>query len=114
MSDNITHLPISPYREAWTWIAQNSGTHSASSLAKLLLTPGSGGFPIAECLKDLDDTRLDLAPRVVNHFAVYDRDSELIDIERQIATMEPRLGAVVRTVATARQDLRARWRAEDR
>jgi hypothetical protein len=114
MSSNITSLPISPYGEAWSWIAQHPGTGSATSLAKLLLTLSHGGFSLKECLHELDDARLEMALRVVNHFAVYERDPELLEIERRIEASEPRLATVTQAAAAAREALRKRWRSEDR
>ena len=89
MSNSVTPLPISPYHEGWTWVTQHPATGSASGLAKLLLTLWSGGFSIAECLRELDDTRLAVALRVVNHFAVYERDAELVEIERHLGVNSP-------------------------
>lgn len=114
MSSNVTSLPISPYGEAWSWVAQHPGTGSATSLAKLLLTLSHGGFSLKECFHELDDTRLELALRVVNHFAVYERDAELLEIERRLEASEPRLSAIARATAAAREALRERWHAEDR
>jgi hypothetical protein len=51
---------------------------------------------------------------VVNQFAVYERDAELLEIERKIEATELRLAAVVKSAAAAREVLRERWRTEDR
>jgi hypothetical protein len=113
MKNNVTAFPTSPYQEAWSWVTQHS-SGSASSLAKLLLTLGHGGFSLAECLHELDEARLDLALRVLNHFAVYGRDAELFEIERRLESHEPRLAAVIQSAAAAREALRELWRREDR
>jgi len=54
----------------------------------------------------LDDTRLELALRVINHFAVYDRDTELMKIQRHLAAREPQLIEVIESAA-AREGLLA-------
>lgn len=113
MNNKLIVFPNSPYREAWSWVAQHS-SGSATSLAKLLLTLGNGGFSLAECLEDLDEPRLDLALRVLNHFAVYGRDAELFEIGRRLESHEPRLAAVIQSAAAAREALREQWRREDR
>ena len=106
MRNNVMHLASSPYAEALAWVTQHPASGSGFSLARLLLTLRRGGYSISECMLGLDPTRLDLALRVIHHFASHGANEELVAAERHLEASEPSLVAVIQSAAAAREALK--------
>ena len=106
MSSKVMYLANSPYAEASAWSAKHAASGSGISLARLLLTLRNGGYSISECILGLDSTRLDLALRVIHHFAIHGANEELIAAERHLEANEPSLVAVIQSAAAAREALK--------
>jgi hypothetical protein len=106
---------ISPYVEAWRWVERHPGTGSANSLAKLLLSLWNqeNAFSLRECVHNLDAQRMQLALRVVVHFADHGEDSELIEIGYKVYEAYPRLWELGAAATRAKFDLQEKWCASD-
>jgi len=105
----------SPYAEAWRWVESHPGTGSANSLAKLLLSLWNqeNAFSFRECAHNLDTQRMQLALRVVIHFADHGEDSELIDIGYKVYEAYPRLWELGQAATHAKFQLQDKWCASD-
>ena len=104
-----------PYREALQWIQGNPGTGSANSLAKLVLSIWNAdcGYSFRECIGNLDGHLTSLSLRMVQHFAQYGEDRELVEVGHIICERFPRLWDAGVAMRDARSDLRREWQRAD-
>lgn len=104
-----------PYQEALQWINRHPGTGSATSLAKLVLSLWNSdcGFSFRECIGNLDENLTDLALRMINHFAKYGENEELVSVGHEVVEKFPRLWDASKAMTGARNLLREEWRRAD-
>jgi hypothetical protein len=104
-----------PYREALQWIQQHPGTGSSVSMAKLVLSLWNSdcGYSFRECIGNLNGDLTAVALRMVQHFAQYGEDSELVDVGHIICERFPRLWDAGMAMTRARTELRREWERTD-
>lgn len=102
---------MSPYEEAWHWVAANSGTESARGLAKLLLSlwlPSTFAFPVAVCVDNLDESTTELALRAIIHYSNFEDKDELRQIGEWLQRRYPELSLSGRTAAVVMNSMGSR------
>ncbi len=107
---------MAPYQEAMDFIHRSTGTGSAAGMAKLILSlyNQNHSFGIGECLYSFDRERLDLAVRIIQHYAAVGEDEALRNAGLQIFQEWPRLVELSNAASEAKTEVRNRWRAEEK
>lgn len=106
---------MSPYQEALDFINRYPGTGSAAGMAKLILSiyNSAHSFSLGECLHSFDRDRLDIAIRMIQHYAEHGEDADLCRIGYEIYQTSPRLVELSNAASDAKAKVRNRWRAEE-
>ena len=104
---------MNPYDEAVGWIDRHPTTGSATRLAKLLLSLWNADvkFSFRECVDSLDETRTDLAVRMVAHFARHGEDADLQAAGVRVCRDHPQLWELGNARSDAQAALRQIWHA---
>lgn len=107
---------MTPYQEALQWIEEHSGTGSAGSLARLLLSLWNDecSYSFRECISNLDDNLSALAVRTVVYFAEHGEDEDLVGVGHKVCRLYPRAWDAGQAMQRARTDLQDQWQQEDR
>jgi hypothetical protein len=105
-----------PYQVALRWIEQNPGTSGAAGLAKLVLSLWNSecSYSFRECVRSLDDELTALSVRLVEHFAEYGEDDELVRAGYRVHELYPRLWDAGQEMQDARAKLEREWERVDR
>lgn len=106
---------MNPYHEALKFIQEHPGTDSAAGMAKLILSLYNPihAFGIGECLWSFDGERLNLAVRMVEHYAKHGEDQVLRDVGFEIWQTSPRLVELSDAASDAKTEVRNKWQAEE-
>lgn len=102
---------MSPYREAFAWIAQAPDSDSARGLAKLILSLSSARHPfsLADCLRSITGPQIRLAMRVANHYAEHGEDDELQAVVTEVCRLFPKLVQLGQVMTEAARQLAREW-----
>lgn len=106
---------MNPFTEAAEFIREHPDTGSAAAMAKLVLSLYNPihAFSVAECLRSFDDDRLNLACRMIQHYATVGEDEHLRNVGHEVYKSWPNLVELSNAASEAKSTVRERWRKED-